>query len=447
MPGIVMKFGGSSLKDPQRIRTVAAIVEKNMDREPLIVVSAHGKVTDLLIGAAKLALQGDIYGGFTKVEMTHREIMDGLDVDHGILAGNFRGLEELLRGISLVKELTPRTLDFVMSYGERMASKVVAAFLRQRGLPAEAINSYDLGFITDSNFGSARPLKDAPARIKEAVSHYEDSLIVTTGFIGKNTAGEVTTVGRNGSDYSAACIGAALDVKEIQRWTETDGVMTADPGIIPTAKTIPMMTFSEASEVAYYGGQIMHPSTMIPAMDKKIPIRVLNTYKPDNPGTVIVSDDETVPEGHVKSVVYKEDIYLVHITSTRMLMQPGFMAKLFEVLGRHKVVIGMIATSEVTVSLTTDNPEGLADAAEEIHQSDIGRVKIEPGKAIVCVVGKGMRHSIGIASAVFTSVANADVNIQMISQGAGEINISFLINNDEIERAVKEIHKEFFEKE
>lgn len=447
MAGIVMKFGGSSLKDAERIKSAAGIVEKGLDRRPLVVVSAHGGVTDMLIGAARLALQGDVYGGFASIERREREIMDGLDLDHATLAGNLRGLEELLRGISLVKELTPRTLDFVMSYGERMSSKVLAAHLKSVGVEAEAVNSYDMGFITDSNFTAARPVAEAPEMIREAVEGFGDSVIVTTGFIGKNRAGEITTVGRNGSDFSAAYIGAALGAKEIQIWTDVDGVMTADPSILKAARTIPIMSFSEASEVAYYGGQVLHPSTMIPAVQKRIPIRVLNTYRPDSAGTVILADDDAVPEGHVKAVVYKEDIHLVHVTSTRMFMQPGFMARLFEVLGRHEVVIDMIATSEVTVSLTTDKPQGLAEAARDLETSEIGRVKIEPGKAVICVVGKGMRHTVGIASRVFAAVAEAGVNIQMISQGASEINISFLVNNEEVERAVKTLHKVFFEEE
>lgn len=440
---IVMKFGGSSLKDGERVRTAAEIVKGRLDRSPLVVVSAHAKVTDMLIAAARSAVQGDPYSGFAAIEERHHGILDELEIDHEILSGNLKALEELLRGISLVKELTSRTLDFAMSFGERMSSKVFAAHLRQIGIEAEAINSYDIGFTTDSNFGTARPTPDAPELIREAVANHKDSLVVTTGFVGKNKTGEITTVGRNGSDFSAAFFGAALDAEEIQIWTDVDGVLTADPSLVKAAKSIPVLTFSEASEVAYYGGQVLHPSTMIPAVEKKIPIRVLNTYKPEHPGSVIIADAEDTGPGEVRSVVYKEDIYLVHVVSTRMHGQAGFMAQLFEAFRRHDIVIDMIATSEVTVSLTTDKPDGLEAAAQDL--ASISRVRIEPGKAIICVVGRGMRHVVGLAARVFKAVAGAGVNIQMISQGASEINIAFIVNNEDIGPAVRSLHKEFFE--
>lgn len=440
---IVMKFGGSSLGDAKRVRMAAEIIEKRLADKPLVVVSAHAKVTDMLIAAARKALAGDPYAGFADIQRRHHEIMDGLGIDREVVAGNLKALEELLRGISLVKELTARTLDFAMSFGERMSSKVVAAYLRQRGHNALAASAYDIGFITDNNFGHARPVPEAAGLIRQALNSHADTLLVTTGFIGKNRAGEITTVGRNGSDYSAAYFGAALEATEIQIWTDVDGVLTADPSVVRKARSIPALTFSEASEVAYYGGQVLHPSTMIPAVEKRIPIRVLNTFKPEHSGTLVVADEDALAGEPVKSVVYKENIYLTHITSTRMLGQPGFMAHLFEVFRRHNIVINMIATSEVTVSLTTDRPDGLEDAARDLAEAS--RVRIEADKAIICVVGRGMRHVVGLAARVFSAVAKAGVNIQMISQGASEINISFIVNNQDIEPAVKALHREFFE--
>lgn len=451
---IVMKFGGTSLGDAERIKTAARLVKERLSQKPFVVVSAHGssvgpdgrkrmKITDLLIQAAKKALAGDPLSGFSEIESRHYEILDSLGLPRQLIGPELAELNELLRGIYLVKELTPRTLDYVMSFGERMSCKVLAEELIKLGVRAVAINSYDLGFLTDSNFGAARPLPDAPMRIARAVAARDEDVIVTTGFIGKNAAGEITTVGRQGSDYSASYFGAALGASEVQIWTDVDGVLTADPSVVPEAKPIEKMTFREAAELAYYGAEVLHPSTMIPAIQKGIPVRVLNTFKPSSPGTLILKDLPGEP-ARVKSIVYKEDLTLVNVVSTRMLGQAGFMAHLFDVFRKHNVVIDMIATSEITVSMTTDTPAGVEAAAQELRDSEVAEVSVEPGKAIICVVGSGMRHVVGMAARTFSAVARAGVNIQMISQGASEINIAFLVNNSDIERAVRALHAEFF---
>jgi len=443
---IVMKFGGTSLGDAERVSTVCDLVMAE-ERDPLVVVSGHSKVTDMLIRVATEALGGRIEDGLEEVRERHMEIIRALGLSDAIIAGNIRTLGELLRGIFLVKELTPRTLDFVMSFGERMSSKVVAAALQARGVDAAAVNSYELGFITDSEYGNARPLDEAADDIQAAYAHYAGKQVVTTGFIGKNKAGEITTIGRSGSDYSASFFGGALGADEIQIWTDVDGVLTADPSIIPQAKPLDRMTFSEASEVAYYGGEVLHPGTMRPAISRGIPVRVKNTFKPDAPGTLIVPDSDRLADGEVKSIVYKENVVLVHVESTRMLLRHGFMAKLFDALGRHGVIVDMIATSEVSVSMTTDSMRGVAEAAEELRaDADINsEVRVEENKAVVCVVGKGMRHVVGLAARVFSAVARSGVNIEMISQGASEINIAFVVSNADIEPAVAALHGEFFE--
>jgi len=451
---IVMKFGGTSLGDAERIRVAARLVKERLASKPFVVVSAHGsspgpdgkkrtKVTDLLILAAKKALAGDPLSGFSEIEGRHYEILDDLGLPRKLIEAHLAELNELLRGIYLVKELTPRTLDYVMSFGERMSCRVLAEELVRQGVRAVAIDSYDLGFLTDSRFGAARPLPDAPARIARAVAARNEDVVVTTGFIGKNAAGEITTVGRQGSDYSASYFGAALGASEVQIWTDVDGVLTADPSVVPEAKPIDRMTFREAAELAYYGAEVLHPSTMLPAMEKGIPVRVLNTFRPSSPGTLILPDIAGEP-ARVKSIVYKEDLTLINVVSTRMLGQAGFMAHLFDTFRRHEVVIDMIATSEVTVSLTTDTPAGVEAAVQELRDSEVAEVTVEPGKAIVCVVGGGMRHVVGMAARTFRAVADAGVNIQMISQGASEINIAFLIDNADITRAVRALHAEFF---
>ncbi|MHC4253025.1 MAG: aspartate kinase [Planctomycetota bacterium] len=449
-----MKFGGTSLGDPERVRTAASLVKDRLPRKPFVVVSAHGssvgadgakrkKVTDLLIQSAKKALAGDALSGFSEVRDRHYEILDGLGLGRELVDKELSELNELLRGVFLVKELTARTLDYVMSFGERMACRAVAEELKRQGVSAAAVDSYDLGFVTDSAYGRARPLPDVPSRVKTAVEALEEDVIVTTGFIGKNAAGEITTVGRQGSDFSAAYFGAALGAEEVQVWTDVDGVLTADPSVVPKAKPLDRMSFREAAELAYYGAAVLHPDTIVPAVEKGIPIRVLNTFKPESPGTTILPSIEGEPV-RVKSVVYKEDITLINVTSTRMLGQAGFMSHLFDVFRKHDVVIDMIATSEISVSLTTDRVAGVDGAAQELGDSEVAEVTVERGKAIICVVGSGMKHVVGMAARVFRAVADAGVNIRMISQGASEINIAFLVDNEDIEKTVRALHDEFF---
>ncbi len=480
---IVMKFGGTSLGDGEKVRAAATLVRERVAEAPLVVVSAHGrspgpdggereKVTDLLIQTAKKALAGDPLSGFAEVQGRHYEILDHLGLARDLIGRELAELNELLHGIYLIKELTPRTLDFVMSFGERMSARTLARELRSQGVNAACVESYDLGFLTDSNYGRARPLPDAPRRIAEAVAARDEEVTVTTGFIGKNAAGEITTLGRQGSDYSASYFAAALGASEVQIWTDVDGVLTADPSIVPGAKPLERMAFREAAELAYYGAEVLHPATIVPAIEKGIPIRVLNTFKPALPGTTILPSVEG-EAARVKSIVYKENLTLINVVSSRMLGQAGFMARLFDVFRRHDVVIDMIATSEISVSLTTDRPlsrpfaasgrsqpppagvgwaepkaeqgleKGVEAAAREL--SEVADVTVEPGKAIICVVGGGMRHVLGMAARVFGAIAGADVNIQMISQGASEINIALLVDNEDIRPAVVALHREFFE--
>jgi aspartate kinase len=283
-------------------------------------------------------------------------------------------------------------------------------------------------------------LPEVDERIPLAVESHHGKIIVSTGFIGKARNGDITTLGRGGSDFSAAIFGAALNAREIQIWTDVDGVMTSNPKMISNARPVERMTFAEASELAYYGGKVLHPATMIPAVRKDIPIRVLNTHNPEHPGTVIVG---SVPEDRtqVKCVSYKTDVTLVDVVSSRMLGQSGFMSWLFNLFAKHQVVIGMISTSEVTVSLTTENSASLKKAVQELEESDFtDEVAVEHGKCIVSVIGSGMKHQRGLAAKIFRAVADAGVNIQFISQGASEVNIVMLVDNEEAKPCVQSIH-------
>jgi len=435
---IVMKFGGTSVGSAERIMSVAQVVKANLNRSPIVVVSAHSRVTDMLIALAKRAVKGQ--PEIDEVRERHIRIIADLGLRPALIEKQLTELEVLVKGISLVKELTPRTLDYVLSFGERMSVRTVAAAFEKAGIASTPVDAFDLGMITDSNFGSAVPLAEADNIIAWNVKRFE-KLPVVTGYIGKNKDGDITTLGRNGSDYTAAILGAAVGAEEIQIWSDVDGICSADPTVVRGAHSIDEMSFDEASELAYYGGRI-HPASLVPAVKKDIPIRLKNTYKPENPGTLIRR--KAPLKGIVKSVVYKEDLFMINLISTRMLLHHGFMSKIFEVFGKYGIVIDMIATSEVSVSLTVDSDRNLDPAIREL--SDIADVQVEGGKAIICIVGEGIRNEIGVPGQVFTAMREAGIRVQMISQSALNINIAFLVNNDQLSLAVNALHDTFFGK-
>ncbi len=437
---IVMKFGGTSVANLDRIDRVVDIVRSHEDRKPILVVSAHGGVTDMLESEANRVSEGEEPGD--RIRKRHMDILEQMDDEEltETVEGLLDELDVLLRGISMVKELTPRTLDYVLSFGERISTRTVAARLRENGVNAKAFDAYDLGMITDSNFGQASPLPTAATKIRD---HLEDldTIPVITGFIGKNREGDVTTLGRNGSDYTASFVGAAVGVDEIQLWSDVSGVMTSAPSLVENAQSIDQMSFPEASELAYYGGRI-HPSTLVPAVKQNIPIRMLNTFDPESNGTVIVESCE--PKRDVTSIVCKEGIHLIDISTTHMLQRPGFMEKIFEVFGRHDVVIDMISTSEVSVSCTTDSRKNLDRAREEL--SEFAEVSIFPNRAIVCIVGEGMKASNSVNDRVFDTLRTEEIEPQMITQGKRRINLSLIVDEEEMEKTVRALHSSFFGK-
>ncbi|MBN2419424.1 MAG: aspartate kinase [Deltaproteobacteria bacterium] len=453
----VMKFGGTSLGSPELMTKCAELIEREINltgENPLVIVSAIGgtpsqpKVTDLLLLAAENAVKGEWEPYFRAIEDRHHEILEGLGLPGEISDNMLSELEDLLRGIQIVREATPRLYDFAVSFGERICAKCFTALLRKRGhKQAEAVNSYDLGLVTDSRFMNASPLLESYDRIREFYRQYDGKLLVVTGFIAKDKLGEFTTIGRSGSDFSAAIFGSAIGAKEIQVWKDVPGVLTADPSLIPHARPLERLSFSEASELAYYGAEVLHPATLVPAIQHGIPVRVLYTFNPETPGTTIVAEASTDHDNPVKSIVYKENQSLINVKSEKMLGSESFMARLFNILENHHVVIHMLSTSQVSVSLITDVKDMARLAALQRELEIIGKVEIDFNKTIVAVVGEGMKNIIGLASRIFRAVAAAGVNLQMISQGASEINLAFLVDNKEIPATVKALHGEFFEGE
>ena len=437
---IVMKFGGSSVSDAPRIRDVIEIVRARLDRRPIVVASAFRGVTDDLFAAAEEALRGRD-GMLDKIRARHAAVIADLGLSTDLVSEPLAELAVLLKGISLVKELTPRTLDYVVSFGERLSTRIIAAAFGKAGVPASQHDAFDIGMLTDDQFGSAQPLPESEAELRR---HLEAAtrLPIVTGYVGKTRGGDITTLGRNGSDFTATILGAAVGAEEVQIWSDTDGVMTADPRLVPTAKPIACLTFDEASELAYYGGKVLHPSTIIPAVLKGIPVKVLNTFRPAHPGTTILAKLEPAQAG-VKSIAHHLGNYVVNVRTPRMLMGHGFLARLFGVFAEHRVVVNMVSTSEVTVSVTVDSPRNLDAAVASL--SKFAEVTVEERRTVVCVVGEGLRSTPGIAGHVFEALREASVNVLMISQGASKINVAFVVDDRDAEAAVRALHRKFFD--
>jgi aspartate kinase len=433
---IVMKFGGTSLGSPAAIRNVLELVRAHLDRRPALVVSAHAGVTNILVELARLAPTGA--GDPAQVAARHRRLCRDLGLAEDLVDPLLAELDDLVRGMRLVGEASPRAVDLLLSFGERCSARILAAFLSREGVPARALDAFALGLRTDSRFGRARPLAD-DGRIARAVAQVAE-IPVITGYIAADAQGNITTLGRNGSDYSAALFGEALGAAEIQIWTDVDGVLTADPKLVPEARRIDALSFDEASEVAYYGGKVLHPATLLPAVRASIPVVVRNTLRPEAIGTRIVGG--AVPgSSPVRAIVHKAGLRLVSVINPRMLMQPGSLADVFGVAARHGIDVGLVATSEVSITMTTDAPDLSAFAAE---LRSCGEVRVEEGQAIVGVVGHGIADAIGVPGQVFATLAREGIRVRVISQGAIKVNIALVVADADVAAAVRALHATFF---
>jgi aspartate kinase len=446
---IVMKFGGTSVASPERIRGVAARVRERLDRKPVVVVSALSGVTDLLIRGARLALERDpkALDVPREVHSRHndavRDLVPAGDERNRLLAhveGIVKELETIYTGVLYLGELTPRSLDAVSGMGERLSSEIAAAALAAEGLPALAVDARKV-MVTDEAHGRAQPLlEDTRARVHELLRPLAEAgrVPVLGGFIGTTRAGVTTTLGRGGSDWSAAIIGAVLPAEEIQIWTDVDGVLSADPRLVPEAVLVPHLSYDEACELAYFGARVVHPQTMKPAVELGIPVRILNSLNPTAPGTLIGRTQGR--SGVPRAIAFKKGISVVLINQPRMLMAYGFVVRVFEVFDRHRTPVDLIATSEVSVSLTVDTPDQLAAVSHDL--ATLGEVKVLRNMAIVSVVGRGFVSHPGLAGRIFQTLR--EVNVVMISFGASDVNVSFVVAEADAERAVRMLHEEFF---
>ena len=434
---ILMKFGGTSLRDGAALRTVAELVRARLGQEPVLVVSAHAGVTDALVEHAWRSVQGD--WDLQPLREKHHAILGDLGLPLDLQDTLFEELTDLSRGIALVGELSPRSQDYVLSFGERMSARTVAAWLEASGIPATAVDAWDAGLRSDTKHGKATLVPDE-GRVRQSLDAVT-GIPVVTGFIAKDAQGNITTLGRNGSDTTAAFLGHALDAEEIQIWTDVDGVMTADPRIIQGAHRIPRMSFDEAAEIANHGGKVLHPASLGPAIEKEIPVRVLNTHRPQNEGTVILPTFEE-PDTVVRCLAHKNHVTLVNLETSRMRAEAGFLARLFGIFEKHGISVDMVSTSEISISMTLDNTDNLDAAVLDL--SALGEVSIEDDLSLVCVIGHGIRHRMGVPARVFGPLEHAGVEVRMISLGALKVNISLLVAQSQLETAVAALHDEFF---
>jgi len=449
---VVMKFGGTSVEDAKAMLRTAAIVRGRRERglSAIVVVSAMAKVTDQLLAAADAAGRGDRVGALA---LSSRLRNRHLDTASDLLCGEllmevqkeirdrFDSLDDLLRGIAAVGELTPRTSDRVVSYGERLSSRMVAAAFAQHGLNGAHVDARQC-IVTDDHYGKAVPQEAAiEAKLAQTVLPLVEAgqTPVMGGFIGASAQGITTTLGRGGSDFTAALVGGGLHAGAIEIWTDVNGIMTTDPRICPDALRVKTISFEEAAELAYFGAKVLHPATILPAVQKSIPVWVLNSRNPNNEGTKITAIAPSCASPF-KSIAAKKKLTIIDVVASRMLMSHGYLKAVFDIFDKYRCVIDMVSTSEVSISLTVDSNERLPEICSEL--SKIADVKMEGHKALICMVGEDIRGSSGISGRVFSAIRH--VNVRMISQGASEINMSFMVEESDVEEAIRSLHAEFF---
>jgi aspartate kinase len=451
MSVVVMKFGGTSVEDPAAITRTAGIVAGRiaMGKRPVVVVSALAKVTDQLLRAGTAAAAGDRTGALaisSRLRCRHRDTAVALVKDAAELScyidQKFDSLDEILRGLAAILELTPRISDLVVSYGERISSRIVAAAFRERGIDSAHVDARDV-IVTDAQFQKAVPQdviieKRASEKLRPHID--EGRVPVMGGFIASTEEGITTTLGRGGSDFTGALVGGALTAEAIEIWTDVNGIMTCDPRVCPEALRVKVISFEEAAELAYFGAKVLHPATILPAVKKNIPVLVLNSRNPTNEGTRITS---LAPhcKSPFKSIAVKKKLSIIDVVASRMLMTHGYLKEIFTIFDKHQCPVDMVSTSEVSVSLTVDSNDKLSAIAADLSQ--LADVKYEGKKALVCMVGEDIRGQNGIAAQVFAAIRH--INVRMISQGASEINMSFMIDEDDADEAVRSLHAAFFQ--
>lgn len=459
---LVMKFGGTAVDSPDKVRHVAQLIKSHKKGNDVVcVVSAVRGMTDGLLAIADSVRRGDktsIEDFVKKALSIHTEIASRAISDRKLRENALVGvqktvgeLRDVLGGIVLLGEVTPKSLDYLMSFGERLSTPIVAYALLDIGVDAEALTGKEAGIVTDSNFGEARPLIDTT---KLRVNHKlapitkRGAVPVITGFVGADQHGNITTIGRGGSDYTATIVAASINADEVWLWSDVDGLMTADPKIVKDAQVLKEVSFAEAMEMALFGAKYMHPRALEPVMDTKIPIRIRNTFNMKHPGTIITQNPSRDSQKIVKSVSAIRHTALIDVSGGGMVGAPGTAAKIFDTLAKNRVNIMMISQSpsESSISMVLRKAD-LDKATTTLELNLLGKVikqvNVSDDVAVIAVVGSGMRGIKGVAAKVFGAVAKRKVNVIMIAQGSSELNLAFVVNDSDCERAVNALHDEF----
>ena len=450
---IVIKFGGTSVGDADRVAAAIDIVAERRQRQPIVVVSALAGVTNELVAASEAAKACDVDRVnqiIAAVRQRHEDVamrlvqqkFDFFEAFIKQLDKQIEQIHTILRGIALLGEITPRAKDKVVAIGEKLSSVLFAYSMMMRALPGEHVDSEDV-VITDNRFGEAAPLMDATRENARRVllPLLERNLIpVLGGFIGRTPDGATTTLGRGGSDYSAAIVGAAIGAGEIQIWTDVDGMMTCDPRLIPNAQVIDRISYVEAAELAWFGAKVLHPKTIAPAIAQRIPVRILNTHNVASAGTEVTEEGDA-SEGRPRAVAVKRGITVVHMTSNTMLGAHGFLARLFAVFEQLEVSVDLITTSEVSVSVTIDDKHNLPQLIERL--GPIAEVDVLENQSIVAIVGRRLMRDSMTAARVFEALRG--ITVSMFSLGTSGLNLSVVVDNADADRAVRAVHAALFE--
>jgi aspartate kinase len=452
---VIMKFGGTSVADAEAVLRVSGIVKRQLEahadsRPPVVVVSAMSKVTDRLVEVSRLTSQG---AGEEAAQLLTELLQRHVNVAGGLMAGealatvttelqqSFDDLRDLVRKLAPTHDVSPRAADSILAMGELASSRMVSAAFKAQQVPAVWVDSRAV-LVTDGEHTAAVPeMALTSDRVREIVgTKVAAGLVpVMAGFIGATGEGVTTTLGRGGSDYSAAIFGACLDVDEIQIWTDVDGMLTADPRVVPEPRLVPQLSFAEASELAYFGAKVLHPSTILPAVAKNIPVRILNSRRPEVTGTRITAAVRSDGSA-LTALACKRGVTVIDITSTRMLMAHGFLRRLFEVFERFKTPVDVVTTSEVSVSVTVDNPKRLRDVIDNLGA--FAEVACEADMAIVCLVGENLRTDPSLFSRAVTSLER--IPLRLVSQAASRRNITFVMRDADVPAAMNRLHQALF---
>lgn len=443
---IVLKFGGTSVQDAKAMDQALDITVPYLSQAPVLVSSALSGVTNDLVALIESVRRQDSPAAdrlVTALESRHMTVLQdcaqGQALEEGRLRieAHFADLKALVKGSILLNECSPRVHDAVLAMGELLSTTILSSRCRQRGIANELLDARKL-VVTDDGFGEASVLQSQTReKIRAGVNPRKGTLLIVQGFIGATAQGVTTVLGRGGSDYSASIFGAALDAVEVQIWTDVDGIMTTDPRKVPAARSIPAITYAEAAELAFFGAKVVHPATIQPAVEKQIPVLVKNTKNPTHPGTVIWKE---APGQGLRAIAGRKGATLVTVSSSRMLNAYGFLRRIFEIFDRHRISVDLVATSEVSVSMTVEDKRDLGPLVKDLGA--LGSVRVEAGVAILCLVGQELWKDNRLVARVFEAIP--DLPVRMISLGSSEINLSMVLRAADLDPAVAAVHKAFF---